>query len=224
MAKRKPSYARNASNGYPTLIPRNRNQKKFMDSITRNTITFGFGSAGSGKTFIAASMAAEALQNGLCRKIVVCRPIVEAGGERLGFLPGTLEEKCSPYLQPIFDVFDQFWYKNHHNTLQSLLQKETIQIAPLAYMRGRNLSDCWVLCDEAQNMNSDMMKMLLSRTSENTKVIITGDPDQRDNKNADGFETAMHSLNDCPDVGFVQFGIRDVERSKVVQDILQRWP
>ena len=221
VAKRKQAQAEFVS-ANPTLVPRNKNQKRFMDSIENNAITFGMGSAGSGKTYIAGFMAANAFENGLCRKIIVCRPVVEAADEKLGFLPGDLNEKCEPYLKPLFDVFEMYWY-SAKGRFKYLIRNEDIEIAPLAYMRGRNFDNTWVICDEAQNMNSDMMKMLLTRVGEDTKLIITGDPKQRDRKSADGFEQAIHRLQGCPNVGFVSFSNQDVERSQIVKDVLNHW-
>ena len=222
MSKRKAARALREDTNMCVITPRTRSQKHFMDSINENKITFGVGSAGSGKTYLATMMAADALQRGLCRKIIVCRPIIEAGGERLGFLPGDLEDKCEPYLKPIFDVFELFWYKST-GQFRNLISSGRIEVCPLAYMRGRNFENVWILCDEAQNMNADMMKMLLTRVAEGSKLIITGDPKQRDRKDADGFEKAMHLLDDCPDLDFVNFKNEDVQREQIVKDILDRW-
>jgi len=222
MSRKKVARAFREDTSMCVITPRTRTQKQFMDSINHNKITFGVGSAGSGKTYLATMMAADALQRGLCRKIIVCRPIIEAGGEKLGFLPGTLEEKCEPYLKPIFDVFEMYWYKTTGH-FRHLMQTGIIEVCPLAYMRGRNFEDVWILCDEAQNMNSDMMKMLLTRVSSNSKLIITGDPRQRDRKDADGFEKAQKFLKGCPDLGFAEFANIDIQREQVVKDILDRW-
>jgi len=222
MSKKKAARALREDTSLCVITPRTRSQKKFMDSINENKITFGTGSAGSGKTYIAAMMAADALQRGLCRKIIVCRPIIEAGGEKLGFLPGDLEEKCEPYLKPLFDVFELYWYKSNGH-FRNLMNSGRIEICPLAYMRGRNFEDVWILCDEAQNMNANMMKMLLTRISTGSKLIITGDPRQRDRADADGFEMATNRLDDCPEIGFVKFHHEDVQREEVVKNILDRW-
>jgi len=222
MSKKKAARALREDTSLYAITPRTRNQHTFMNSINDNKITFGIGSAGSGKTYIAGMMAADALQRGLCRKVIICRPIIEAGGERLGFLPGDLEDKCEPYLKPLFDVFEMYWYKSSGH-FRNLMNSNRIEICPLAYMRGRNFENVWILCDEAQNMNANLMKMLLTRIAENSKLIITGDPRQRDRHDADGFETAENRLFDCPDVGFVRFHNEDVQREEIVKDILDRW-
>lgn len=205
------------------IQPKSASQEMFLDSIRTNKITFGMGSAGSGKTYLAGMMAADALQRGLCRKIIVCRPIVEAAGEKLGFLPGDLEEKCEPYLRPLFDVFELYWY-NALGQFKNLQKNKTIEVSPLAYMRGRNFEDVWILCDEAQNMNADMMKMLLTRFATGSKLIITGDQNQRDRKDANGFEAVQKYLSDVDDIGMVNFSNNDIQRDPIVKDILDRWP
>lgn len=221
MSRKREARALREQTSLCAITPRTRSQNAFMNSIETNKITFGVGSAGSGKTYIAGMMAADALQRGLCRKIIVCRPIIEAGGERLGFLPGDLEDKCEPYLKPLFDVFEMYWYKSSGH-FRHLMTKGIIEVCPLAYMRGRNFENVWILCDEAQNMNADMMKMLLTRIAEGAKLIITGDPRQRDRKDADGFEMVERLLTDVDGLGVVNFHHKDVQREKIVQDILER--
>ncbi len=208
------------------LKPRNPVQAEFIKKIQINHVNFGIGPAGTGKTFIASTMAARALDMGQVDKIILCRPIVQAAGEDLGFLPGTLQEKADPYLRPMMDAFNKYWANSSYNGLGKLaylLEKEKIEVCPLAFMRGRDFERCWILCDEAQNMNEDMMKMLLTRVGTDSRLVITGDPDQKDDPKANGFEKAKDKLSDCPSVAFTYFGHQEIVRSEVVKDILGRW-
>jgi phosphate starvation-inducible PhoH-like protein len=208
------------------LKPRNPLQAEFIKKIQTNHVTFGIGPAGTGKTFIASIMAARALDMGQVDRIILCRPIVQAAGEDLGFLPGTLQEKADPYLRPMMDAFNKYWQANPHTgqgKLSYLLEKEKIEVCPLAFMRGRDFERCWILCDEAQNMNEDMMKMLLTRVGSESRLVITGDPDQKDDHKANGFEKAKERLSDCPSVAFSYFGRQEIVRSEVVRDILNCW-
>lgn len=206
----------------PELKPRNGAQANFMTAIEENDIVFGIGAAGTGKTYVSAFMAAQALEDNIIDRIVICRPAIQAAGEDLGYLPGGLRDKAEPYLRPMLDAFKTFWRFAPHK-LDMYLKYEKIEIAPLAFMRGRTFENCWTLCDEAQNMNENMMKMLLTRLGENGKIIITGDQGQRDNFEADGFEVAMDRLSGVPGVAIVNFSRADVVRHQTVARILDRW-
>jgi phosphate starvation-inducible PhoH-like protein len=197
----------------------NLKQKEYGITIQQNTIIFAIGSAGSGKTYLAALHAMDDLLAGRVEKIVVCRPVVNAGGEDLGFLPGTLHEKMDPYIKPIFDAFLIQW---HPKQIQTMLEYGKIEIAPLAYMRGRTFRDAFIICDEAQNASDDQMIMLLSRLGENSKMIITGDPSQRDITGRP-FEKARRKLSGIHGIAFVDFSDDDVVRHPLVQKILRVW-
>lgn len=200
--------------------PRTKNQGHYINSIIENDITFGFGPAGTGKTYLAGGMAARYLSEGAIEKIVICRPAVEANGENLGFLPGDLNEKMDPYLRPIFDAFGKFWPKKQ---VQNMIYHGQIEVSPLAFMRGRTFSDCFVIADEMQNASRDMVLMLLTRLGENSKMVVTGDPDQRDLKGSDGFEHAQRKLGETPGIGFITFGQTDVVRHPLIGKILSKW-
>lgn len=202
------------------IIPRSKNQSAYLDSINGNVVTFGFGSAGSGKTFLAACKAAEMLELGKVDGIVVVRPAVEAGGEKLGFLPGGIEEKMDPFLRPIFDAFDLYWNKRIRT---DKMARGDIEICPLAYMRGRTFTRKFVIADEFQNATEEMVRMLLTRIGEETKVCLNGDPTQRDKYGARGWEEARSRLEGCPGIGFIDFDGSDVVRSQIVKDVLARW-
>lgn len=208
------------------LFPRTKNQKTFMNYILENDITFGMGSAGTGKTYVATVLACQALQQGLCDKIIICRPIVEAAGEKLGFLPGTLEEKCDPYIQPMADVINEYFnpIMKTRCAFDALVTQKKLEVQALAFMRGRSYKNAWILCDEAQNMNANMMKMLVTRFGENCKMVITGDPKQRDRHDANGFEVAEDNLYDTDSIKFMQFTSEDVVRHQTVKNILTNWP
>ena len=192
-----------------------------MTAIEENDIVMGIGAAGTGKTYVSAFMAAQALEDNIIDRIVICRPAIQAADEDLGYLPGGLRDKAEPYLRPMLDAFKTFWRFAPHK-LDMYLKYEKIEIAPLAFMRGRTFENCWALCDEAQNMNENMMKMLLTRLGENGKLIITGDPEQRDRADARGFEMAMDKLQGIPGVEIVRFSIADVVRHQTVARILDR--
>lgn len=197
----------------------NSKQKEYGRIIQHNTIVFAIGSAGSGKTYLAALHAMDDFLAGRVEKIVVCRPVINAGGEELGFLPGTLEEKMDPYIRPIFDAFSLQW---HPKQIQTMLDYGKIEIAPLAFMRGRTLNNSFILCDEAQNATDDQLLMLLSRLGNDSKMVITGDPSQRD-VGGRPFEKARHRLGGVPGIAFVTFGDDDVVRHPLVQKILKLW-
>lgn len=197
----------------------NQKQRDYGRTIQQNTIIFAVGSAGSGKTFLAALHAMDEYLAGRIDKIIVCRPVVNAGGEDLGFLPGTLQEKMDPYIKPIFDAFAIQW---NPKQIQTMLEYGKIEIAPLAYMRGRTFRDAFVICDEAQNATDDQLLMLLSRLGENSKMVITGDPTQRDIAGKP-FEKARRKLASVHGIAFVDFTDEDVVRHPLVQAILRRW-
>ena len=223
MGKRRPKRSKAADNVQrPMIEARNNSQRSLIESIIRNDITFGIGPAGTGKTFVSASLACDALDSGEAERIVICRPLQEAAGEQLGFLPGTLEEKCDPYLRPLLTVMERF-FKFDAGRFQTLVDKQRIEIVPLAFMRGRSFENCWIICDEAQNMAEEDVFMLMTRLGENSKMIILGDPEQRDRKNAKGLEAASVILGNCKDIGFTQFNNGDVVRHETVKRILTLW-
>lgn len=197
----------------------NQKQKEYGRTIHQNTIIFAIGSAGSGKTYLAALHAMDEYLSGRVDKIVVCRPVVNAGGEELGFLPGTLHEKMDPYIKPIFDAFSIQW---NPKQIQTMLEYGKIEIAPLAFMRGRTFSNSFILCDEAQNATDDQLIMLLSRLGEDSKMIITGDPSQKD-IGGRPFEKARRRLSGVTGIAFVDFTDDDVVRHPLVQKILRLW-
>ncbi len=202
-----------------TIRHLNQKQKIYSRTIQQNTIVFAIGSAGSGKTHLAALHAMDEFLAGRVDKIIVCRPVVNAGGEELGFLPGTLNEKMDPYIKPIFDAFAIQW---NSKQLQTMLEYGKIEIAPLAFMRGRTLNNAFVLADEMQNASDDQLLMLLSRLGENSKMVITGDPSQRD-IGGRPFEKARHRLSGVSGIAFVEFTDEDVVRHPLVQKILRLW-
>lgn len=203
----------------PSVTPKNRNQERYLNAIRTNNIVFGVGPAGTGKTFLAAYEAAKALVNRDVDRIVICRPIVEASGENLGFLPGGINDKCDPYLRPIYDGLESVWSPK---TITSYKGMGIIEVSPLAYMRGRTFTRTFVISDEMQNASEDQVLMLMTRLGPDSKMVITGDPDQRDRK-CTGLEIAREKLSGCPMVSFVNFENKDVVRHKTVQDILERW-
>ena len=199
------------------IAPKTVNQKRYVDSIRQNTITFGIGPAGTGKTFLAVALAAAALSRREVNRIILTRPAVEAG-ERLGFLPGTLYEKIDPYLRPLYDALHDMI---DPESIPKLIAAGTIEVAPLAYMRGRTLNNSFIILDEAQNTTASQMKMFLTRFGENVKVVITGDPTQSDIKGENGLQWAVKLLKNCKSVAVIQYENKDVVRSALVRDILQ---
>lgn len=197
----------------------NPRQKEYSRTIQQNTIIFAIGAAGSGKTFLAALHAMDDFLAGRVEKIVVCRPVINAGGEELGFLPGTLHEKMDPYIKPIFDAFSIQW---NPKQIQTMLDYGKIEIAPLAFMRGRTFSDAFIICDEAQNATDEQLIMLLSRLGGNSKMVITGDPSQRD-IGGRPFEKARRRLARVTGIAFIDFTDDDVVRHPLVQKILRLW-
>ena len=200
------------------VAPKTVNQKRYVDSIRDHTITFGIGPAGTGKTFLAVAMAAAALSRGEVQRVILTRPAVEAG-ERLGFLPGDLQAKVDPYLRPLFDALYDMLDPERVN---AYLERNTIEIAPLAYMRGRSINDAFVILDEAQNTSPEQMKMFLTRLGFGSRMVVTGDVTQIDlDKGAkSGLIEVGNILDQVQDISFIRFGGEDVVRHKLVQRIV----
>ena len=193
-------------------------QKRYIEAISKNTVVFGIGPAGTGKTFLAVAMAVRALRQKQVNRIILTRPAIEAG-EKLGFLPGDLQSKIDPYLRPLYDaMFEMMGAENY----QRLLEKGVIEIAPLAYMRGRTLDDSFIILDEAQNATPEQMKMFLTRLGFNSKAVVTGDLTQTDlpSGTKSGLATAVRILDGVEDIKIHEFSDRDVVRHKLVQRII----
>ena len=204
--------------GGKPIKPKTVGQKRYVDMISKNTINFGIGPAGTGKTFLAVAMAVRALRQKKVNRIILTRPAIEAG-EKLGFLPGDLQSKIDPYLRPLYDaLFEMMGAENYTR----LLEKGTIEIAPLAYMRGRTLDDSFIILDEAQNATPEQMKMFLTRLGFNSKAVITGDLTQTDlpSGQKSGLATAVKILAEIDDIGIHAFSERDVVRHKLVAKII----
>jgi phosphate starvation-inducible PhoH-like protein len=201
--------------------PRSLNQRRYVEAIEQMDMVFGIGPAGTGKTYLAVAMAAAALLAKKASRIVLVRPAVEAG-ERLGFLPGSLQEKVDPYLRPLYDALYDLLEPDR---VDKMLEKNIIEVAPLAFMRGRTLNDAFVIMDEAQNTTSEQMKMFLTRLGNNSKAVITGDITQIDlpNPRKSGLIEAMSVLNGVDGIGFVHFESGDVVRHQLVQRIIQAY-
>ena len=200
------------------IIPRSINQIKYFELLNNKNIVFAVGPAGTGKTFLAVAKAVAALQNGLVKKIILSRPAVEAG-EKLGFLPGDLKEKVDPFLRPIYDaLYDMMPF----DQVEKKLSNGIIEIAPIAFMRGRTLEDCFVILDEAQNTTKIQMKMFLTRLGRNSQMIIVGDSTQIDlvTKNDSGLLDAEKKLAKIDDIGFVYLNENDVVRHDLVKKII----
>lgn len=203
------------------IKPKTIGQKGYISAIENNTITFGIGPAGTGKTYLAVAMAVKAFREKKVSRIILTRPAVEAG-EKLGFLPGDLQQKVDPYLRPLYDaLFDMLGSE----TFQRLHERGTIEVAPLAYMRGRTLDDCFIILDEAQNTTKEQMKMFLTRLGFNSKMIITGDLTQIDlpDGKTSGLKDAVRVLRDVADIKIVRFSEKDVVRHKLVQSIVKAY-
>ena len=200
------------------VAPKTVNQKRYVDSIRRNTITFGIGPAGTGKTFLAVAMAAAALTERQVQRIILTRPAVEAG-ERLGFLPGDIQAKVDPYLRPLFDALYDMMDPDRVN---GYFERDVIEVAPLAFMRGRTLNDSFVILDEAQNTTPEQMKMFLTRLGFNSRMVVTGDVTQIDlpSDQRSGLNAVREILDDVREIDFVEFGGEDVVRHKLVQRIV----
>ncbi len=194
-------------------------QKKYIDAIDKNTVVFGIGPAGTGKTYLAMAMAVAALKRKEISRIILTRPAVEAG-ENLGFLPGDLQNKVDPYLRPLYDALYDFM---GGETYQKLVEKGVIEVAPLAYMRGRTLSDAFIVLDEAQNCTMEQMKMFLTRFGEGSKVVVTGDITQVDlpESKRSGLKKTAQILNDINGIETVYLTSRDVVRHSLVKEIVK---
>jgi phosphate starvation-inducible protein PhoH and related proteins len=203
------------------VAPKTVNQKRYVDSIRRNTITFGVGPAGTGKTFLAVAMAAAALSRNEVNRIILTRPAVEAG-ERLGFLPGDLMAKVDPYLRPLFDALHDML---DPEKVSRHIERGTIEIAPLAFMRGRTLNDSFVILDEAQNTTPEQMKMFLTRLGFGSKMVVTGDVTQVDlpREQQSGLVVVGDILDSVEGIEFLRFGGEDVVRHKLVQRIVEAY-
>jgi phosphate starvation-inducible PhoH-like protein len=203
------------------VAPKTVNQKRYVDSIRNNTITFGVGPAGTGKTFLAVAMAAAALARREVNRIILTRPAVEAG-ERLGFLPGDLMAKIDPYLRPLFDALHDMI---DPEKVAAHLERNVIEVAPLAFMRGRTLNDSFVILDEAQNTSPEQMKMFLTRLGFNSKMVITGDITQIDlpRDQRSGLVVVGEILESVEGIDFVRFGGADVVRHRLVQRIVEAY-
>jgi phosphate starvation-inducible PhoH-like protein len=203
------------------VAPKTVNQKRYVDAIRANTVTVGIGPAGTGKSFLAVAMAVAALSRREVNRIVLTRPAVEAG-ERLGFLPGDLMAKVDPYLRPLFDaLYDML----EPEKVNQHLERGVIEIAPLAYMRGRTLNDAFIILDEAQNTSPEQMKMFLTRLGFNSKMVVTGDITQIDlpTDQRSGLKVIGDILEGIEDIQFVRFGGEDVVRHKLVQRIVEAY-
>lgn len=201
------------------IRPKTAGQKRYVDSIRRNTITFGVGPAGTGKTYLAMAMAVAALKRKEAGRIVLARPVVEAG-ESLGFLPGTLQEKLDPYVRPLYDALFDMTDMERGN---SLIEQGVIEIAPLAFMRGRTMNDAFVILDEAQNTTPEQMKMFLTRLGFNSKFVVTGDASQKDLKGASGLDHARRVLAGVDDISFIDLDRNDIVRHTLVARIVDAY-
>ena len=203
------------------IAPRSENQRKLVNAYNDNDMLFAVGPAGSGKTYVAIALAVKALKNKEIKKIILCRPAVEAG-EKLGFLPGDMKEKIDPYLQPLYDALEEMIPPAK---LQEYMQTNVIQIAPLAFMRGRTLNDAVVILDEAQNTTTAQIKMFLTRMGWNTKMIITGDTTQIDlpQSTRSGLIEAMNILQGIPGIAFIEMNKGDIVRHRLVTRIVEAY-
>lgn len=207
--------------GIKSVYPKNRKQAALIDSIYTNDITFGLGPAGTGKTYIAVALALKLLLSHKMRKLILTRPVVEAG-ESLGFLPGDLVQKINPYLRPLFDIMETLLPAD---VLRSMEESNIIEVAPLAYMRGRTLHNAAVILDEAQNTTKEQMKMFLTRMGEGSKLIITGDPSQSDirGKSESGLTHAVSLIGTIEGIGVIEFSANEVVRHSLVQKIINAY-
>lgn len=203
------------------INPKTLGQRKYVDAIEKNSVVFGVGPAGTGKTYLAVALAVYALKKRRVSKIILTRPAVEAG-EKLGFLPGDLNEKVDPYLRPLFDALQDMLGSDAHIRL---VDRGELEIAPLAYMRGRTLSNCFIILDEAQNATKEQMKMFLTRMGENSKIVVTGDVTQIDlpQNVTSGLKHAMEVLKDVKGVEIVMLSAKDVVRHELVARIIEAY-
>ena len=209
------------SNRGKTIRPKTVNQKRYVDAIDKHTVTFGLGPAGTGMTYLAMAKAVQALQSKEINRIILTRPAVEAG-ERLGFLPGTLHEKIDPYLRPLFDALHDML---DPDAIPRLMSSGTIEVAPLAYMRGRTLNDSFIILDEAQNTSPEQMKMFLTRLGFGSKMVVTGDITQIDlpTNQESGLAIVREILEDVDDIAFMDLTSEDVVRHRLVSAIVDAY-
>jgi phosphate starvation-inducible protein PhoH and related proteins len=203
------------------IKPKTVNQQKLVELVRDNDLVFALGPAGTGKTYISVALAVRALKNKVVKKIIITRPAVEAG-ENLGFLPGDLKEKIDPYLRPIYDALNDML---PFEKLRYYMEREVIEIAPLAYMRGRTLNNAFILLDEAQNTTPMQMKMFLTRMGPESKMIVTGDASQIDlpSKQSSGLKEAIRILNGVKGIGMLELNEKDVVRHRLVRDIIEAY-
>ena len=201
--------------------PRTENQRRYQEAMLTESLTFGLGVAGTGKTYLAVASAVRALREGEVRRMIITRPVVEAG-EHLGFLPGDLQAKLNPYLRPVHDALSDLL---HFEDLSQLQEAGVVEIAPLAYMRGRTLSNAFVILDEAQNTTVGQMKMFLTRLGENSRMVVTGDPTQTDLPRGvtNGLADGVRRLRGYEGVGVVEFDLRDIVRHPLVEKIVRAY-
>jgi phosphate starvation-inducible protein PhoH and related proteins len=207
--------------GKKILAPKTVNQRRYLEAIERHDLVFGVGPAGTGKTYLAVAMAVSALMNKQVARIILTRPAVEAG-ERLGFLPGTLQEKVDPYLRPLYDaLYDML----DNERVEKLLERNVIEVAPIAFMRGRTLNDSFIILDEAQNSTAEQMKMVLTRQGFNSKMVVNGDITQIDlpSGRRSGLADAIEVLRGVEGISFVTFDDKDVVRHSLVQRIVKAY-
>ena len=203
------------------ILPRSQNQKSYFELLNSKDIVFAYGPAGTGKTFLAVAKAVASLQKGSVKKIILSRPAVEAG-EKLGFLPGDLKEKVDPFLRPIYDALYEMM---PYDQVEKKIANNIIEIAPIAFMRGRTLEDCYIILDEAQNTTKIQMKMFLTRIGKNSKMVIVGDNTQIDliSKNDSGLIDASKKLKNIENIGFIELDQKDVIRHEVVRKIINAY-
>lgn len=203
------------------IEPRGENQRRYLELIEKRDLVFGTGVAGTGKTFLAVAAAVQALRKGEVRRLIITRPVVEAG-ENLGFLPGDLQQKLNPYVRPIYDALSMLL---EFEDVGRLEEAGVIEIAPLAYMRGRTLSECFVILDEAQNTTVGQMKMFLTRLGEGSRMVVTGDPTQNDldPRIKSGLNDAVSRLRCYEEIGIVEFGVKDVVRHGLVAKVIRAY-
>ena len=201
------------------IRPKTLGQRRYIDAVRANTVTFALGPAGTGKTYLAMAMAVAALKRREVGRIVLCRPVVEAG-ESLGYLPGTLQEKLDPYVRPLYDALFDMTDMEKGN---ALIEQGVIEIAPLAYMRGRTLNDAFVILDEAQNTTPEQMKMFLTRLGFRSKFVVTGDASQRDLGGPSGLASARRTLEGIGDIAFVELDRADIVRHSLVARIVEAY-
>jgi phosphate starvation-inducible PhoH-like protein len=203
------------------ITPKTIGQKRYVDAIRSSTVTFAIGPAGTGKTYLAVATAVRALQEHQVSRLILTRPAVEAG-ERLGFLPGTLYEKIDPYMRPLYDALFEM---TGADTLSRLMERGTVEVAPLAFMRGRTLNDAFIILDEAQNTTPEQMKMFLTRIGFGSKAVVNGDATQTDLQSgqSSGLAVVQEILDGIEGIAFCHLGGRDVVRHKIVQDIVEAY-